>query len=85
MEAPYYGVSTINLGNRQKNRLRSKLIKNIGFSKKIILETINSVKNRKISKRKFFGDGKSARKIEKLLSTDKIWRVKNQKTFIDII
>ena len=28
MEAPYYGVTTINIGNRQSNRLKTKLIKN---------------------------------------------------------
>ena len=61
IEAPYYGVSTINIGDRQKNRLPSKLIKNINFDEKLILKSIGFAKNRKIKKRKFFGDGKSAR------------------------
>ena len=56
MEAPYYGVSTINIGDRQKNRLKSKLIKNINFNQKEILKAINFAKNRKIIKRKFFGE-----------------------------
>ena len=54
IEAPYYGVSTINLGDRQKNRLQSKLIKNESFNEKLILKSIDFAKNRKIKKRKFF-------------------------------
>ena len=53
MEAPYYGVSTINIGDRQKNRLRSKLIKNTSFSEKKIVKLIKFVENRKINKRNF--------------------------------
>ena len=85
IEAPYYGVSTINIGDRQKNRLKSKLIKNINFNERLILQSIEFAKNRKISKRKFFGEGKSAEKITKLLMTNKIWKISNQKNFIDII
>jgi UDP-N-acetylglucosamine 2-epimerase (hydrolysing) len=85
IEAPYYGVSTINVGERQKNRLKSKLIKNISFKEKLILDSIKFAKKRKITKRKFFGEGKSAEKITKLLLRDKIWKISNQKNFIDII
>lgn len=85
IEAPYYGVSTLNLGDRQKNRLKTKLIKNVNFVEKKILKSIKFVKNRKIKKRKFFGDGKSAEKIMKLFLSNKIWNISNQKNFIDII
>ena len=85
IEAPYYGVSTINIGDRQKNRLKSKLIKHVNFYEQSIIKSIKFVKNRKINKRKFFGEGKSAEKIVKLLSTNKIWNISNQKNFIDII
>ena len=85
MEAPYYGVTTINIGNRQNNRLQTKLIKNIFFNGKQILKTVNKVKNRKITKRKFFGEGNSAKKIEKLLLSNKIWKIDKQKSFIDFL
>lgn len=85
IEAPYYGVSTLNLGDRQKNRLKTKLIRNVNFVEKKILKSIKFVKNRKIKKRKFFGDGKSAEKIMKLFLSNKIWNISNQKNFIDII
>jgi len=84
IEAPYYGITTINIGTRQTNRLKTKLIKNISFNEKEIIKTINQVKNRKITKRKFFGEGNSAKKIEKLLLSNKIWNVSKQKSFIDL-
>jgi hypothetical protein len=46
---------------------------------------VDQVKNRKIIKRKFFGDGNSAEKIEKLLLSNKIWNVNKQKSFIDLL
>jgi UDP-N-acetylglucosamine 2-epimerase (hydrolysing) len=85
MGAPYYGVTTINIGTRQSNRLKTKLIKNISFNEKEIIKTINQTKNRKIIKRKFFGEGNSAKKIEKLLLSNKIWNISKQKSFIDLI
>jgi UDP-N-acetylglucosamine 2-epimerase (hydrolysing) len=85
MGAPYYGVTTINIGTRQSNRLKTKLIKNISFNEKEIIKTINQIKNRKIIKRKFFGEGNSAKKIEKLLLSNKIWNISKQKSFIDLI
>ena len=85
MGAPYYGVTTINIGTRQTNRLKTKLIKNIPFDEKEIIKTINQIKNRKIIKRKFFGEGNSAKKIETLLLSNKIWNISKQKNFIDLI
>jgi UDP-N-acetylglucosamine 2-epimerase (hydrolysing) len=85
MEAPYYGVSTINIGERQKNRLKSRIIKHVNFNQKQIIKAINFSKNRKIKSKNFFGKGNSAKKINKLLMTNKIWNISNQKNFIDII
>ena len=85
IEAPYFGVTTINIGTRQNNRLKTKLIKNISFNEKKIVNIINKVKNRKIIKRNFFGKGNSAKKIEKFLLSNKIWNVSKQKSFIDLI
>ncbi len=85
MQAPYYGITTINIGTRQSNRLKTKLIKNIFFNEKKIIKTIDQIKDRKIIKRKFFGEGNSAKKIEKLLLSKKIWNISKQKNFIDLI
>lgn len=85
MEAPYYGVPTINIGNRQKNRLESKSLINVSFNKKKIIQAINSVNKKKVSKSKFFGKGNSSIKIQKLIDSKKIWNIKLQKSFIDLV
>ena len=41
IEAPFYGVPTINLGNRQNKRSTTKTIKNLDFIEKKILNLIN--------------------------------------------
>ena len=84
VEAPYFGVTTINIGTRQSNRLKTKLIKNISFNEKKIINPINQTKNRKIIQRNFFGKGNSVKKIEKFLMSNKIWNVSKQKSFIDL-
>ncbi len=85
MEAPYYGVPTINIGDRQKNRLNSNRLINIEFKKKIILKAINFVKNNKVTKNNFFGIGKAAQKIDKIITSKKFWNIKLQKNFIDFV
>ena len=41
IDAPYFKKPTINIGTRQTNRLKTKLIKNILFNEKKIIKTIN--------------------------------------------
>ena len=67
MEAPYYGVPTINIGDRQKNRLNSNRLINIEFKKKIILKAINFVKNNKVTKNNFLVLEKLLKKLIKSL------------------
>ena len=83
-EAPFYGVPAINIGSRQHQRFKNKIIHNIDFNKKEILETIKkSLKKRKRKSIRYFGDGKSALKFSKIISQDKFWKTKIQKYFID--
>ena len=85
MEAPYYGVPTINVGNRQKNRLKSKSLININFTKKKIITAIKFAQQHKTPKLKYFGNGKSSLKINKIINSKKFWDVQLQKGFIDFI
>ena len=85
MEAPYYGIPTINIGDTQKNRFGSKSLLNINFNKNDINRTINSTENKKFLKFNFFGKGNSANKIEKIISSKKFWEIKLQKGFIDLV
>ena len=85
MEAPYYGVPTIDFGTRQKNRATIKSI----FSSDdylTIKNLINKLKKKKFSynKLKYFGNGNSNKKFVKILSQKRIWKLKNQKQFISL-
>jgi UDP-N-acetylglucosamine 2-epimerase (hydrolysing) len=78
-EAPIYGVPSLNLGNRQKYRARSKSIFDRSFSKKEIISIINKKKNKRFKANKLFGEGDSAQKIVKYLQDKKLWKTSKQK------
>lgn len=83
-EAEVYGVPTINIGTRQKNRTKNTKILNVEPFKKFILEAIKKTEGKKIQKISFFSyEGNSAEKFYDLLSDEKIWNISYQKQFID--
>lgn len=85
IEAPYYGVPTINIGNRQKNRANLNSIINCKYDYKSIIRYINKYSTKKRFKSSyFFGLGKSNLKVMKVLHSNKIWKIVNQKQFKDI-
>lgn len=83
-EAPFYGIPTINLGLRQKNRNNAKSIFDSKFSLKEMSKIFKSNKNLKFKKSKMFGDGKSSDKINKILKNKNIWNISRQK-YLQII
>lgn len=78
MEAPYYGVPTINLGNRQLNRAKLNSVINIPITQSVILKKIKNYSNKKFKKNLFFGSGHSSIKFFSILNDKKFWK----KTFI---
>ncbi len=85
IEAPYYGVPTINIGNRQKNRAYLGSIFNCKYDYRAIIKYINKYSIKKRFKSSyFFGLGKSNLKVMKVLKSNKIWKIDNQKQFKDI-
>ena len=62
MEAPYYGIQTINLGNRQKNRLFASSILNLEFKEENIVKNILKNYGKKYRNKKYFGFGNSHKK-----------------------
>ena len=86
MEAPYFGVPTINIGNRQNKRSTLKTINNINFQQKKIIKLINYFFKNKVRhpKKYEFGNGKSFELFETILNSGKIWKVSPQKTFKDL-
>ena len=85
MEAPYFNIPTINIGNRQSNRLKSKFVINSSFTKKEILNSIKYSNKIKIKKSSLFGKGNSNKKILNILNNKNFWANSVQKNFIDIL
>lgn len=86
IESPYFGVPTINVGDRQHNRARTESIINIKFKTNELLKFAkNFYENPKKYKKKknFFGSGNSSQKFIKILKNNDIWKYPVQKYFQD--
>tara|TARA_B100001059_G_C17774563_1_gene550454 strand:- start:62 stop:1186 length:1125 start_codon:yes stop_codon:yes gene_type:complete len=83
-EAPFFGVQTIDIGDRQYSRAKLKSVVNSNFNKKKILNLIKLNKNNKFKKILYFGDGKSSNKIVKILKKKIFWQTPIQKKFKSI-
>ena len=85
MEAPYYGVPTIDFGTRQKNRAKIKSVISINNYSKLE-NLLNKFKKKKyqFNPLQYFGTGKSHKKFLAILNQKRIWEVKNQKQFIQL-
>ncbi|MFP4845646.1 UDP-N-acetylglucosamine 2-epimerase [Winogradskyella sp. PE311] len=82
-EAPYYGVPTINIGNRQMNRASSSEIVNIKSEKLAIIQAVNSARKINLDKSDSFGKGNSAKLFIDSLESNNIWNINHQKQFKD--
>jgi UDP-N-acetylglucosamine 2-epimerase (hydrolysing) len=83
VEAPYYGVPTLNLGNRQYKRAKLKSVIDVKFNQKSILNKINSFFKKKYRFKKifYFGKGNSDKKFVHILKKRYFWNIANQKIF----
>ncbi len=69
----------------KKNRSKNEEIINVDPKKEIILDAINSVKNKKFSKRNLFGYVENTtEKFLNILKNSDIWNISIQKQFIDM-
>ena len=86
MEAPFYGIPTINLGLRQFRRAKIDSINNCNFEVKDIISKINycSKINKKYKKSTFFGIGKSYKLFQKILNKKNFWKKNYNKQFQDL-
>ena len=82
-ESDIYGIPSINIGNRQKNRSINKNIINIEPEKLSILTVMKKLKGQKISPAFEFGKGHSSEKFYEILTDHKIWKIPHQKHFKD--
>ncbi len=82
-ETEIFGIPTVNIGNRQKNRTKSRNIINVDNNKENILKAITKVENKKINPVSHFGDGDSSKKFYEIMTSEKIWNISIQKQFLD--
>ena len=88
IEAPYFGVKTINIGTRQNNRAKLKTIYNCDNDRFKILQTIKKILKHKQEKPKkvfHYGRGDSTIKFLNILQKKTIWSSSNQKYFKDLL
>ena len=83
-EAPYYGIPTINIGSRQKNRALHSHIVNVGYSYESILHAIKAEHQKVKEDRSGFGKGHSDVLFLKSLEKGNVWNVNHQKQFRDL-
>lgn len=82
-EAPYYGVPTINIGTRQRNRAPNRDIFNCGHRRDEILDAISRVENIQIKKSMHFGKGNSNKLFFDIINNSEFWNTSKQKQFND--
>ncbi len=83
-EAPVFGVPTINIGNRQHNRAKTSLVKNLKIDDLKIQKVRKYLQNYKIKKISFYGYGGTDIKFLNQIKKKSFWNISNQKYFSDI-
>ena len=89
IEAPYFGVPTINIGDRQKGRVMGKTIISCGPNRDEIENAINTAINRRRLNNNHggqeYGDGNTSEKITMIISDHiKNGRINLKKKFYDL-
>lgn len=82
-EAPVYGVQTINLGARQRNRFKHVSIIECDELDANLPEVIASMGVR-YQPCHHFGDGRSAERFLNVVRSEPFWKISRQKQFVDI-
>jgi UDP-N-acetylglucosamine 2-epimerase (hydrolysing) len=83
-EMPFYGLPSINLGNRQENRSSAISILNCDEECLLILEVIERALVSHFEPEKEFGDGNSNELFLDTLTSELFWKTPQQKVFMDI-
>jgi len=75
-EAPSYGVATVNVGSRQRNRLATGQIKSVINclpEHTEISRSVESALKMEVEKSTFFGDGEASKKFNQILLNENFW------------
>ena len=84
-ETPFYGLPSVNIGDRQNERYCAKSILNVSYA---FLDILNAIKkacnNPRQMKDSYFGTGNSTQQFIDILESECIWDEHNQKLFNDL-
>ncbi|MBN1295831.1 UDP-N-acetylglucosamine 2-epimerase (hydrolyzing) [bacterium] len=83
-EAPVFGVPTINLGTRQRNRFSYAGIANIGENPDQLGNALTGLKHCEKIKTLHFGDGSSCSRFISVLTKGEVWKTPVEKQFRDL-
>jgi UDP-N-acetylglucosamine 2-epimerase (hydrolysing) len=84
-EAPIYGVPSVNIGDRQRDRHDHPTIVSCGTSRDEIRQGVRTAAAaRRAEPNLHFGTGDSARRFAELLAGDAIWTLGTDKVFQDL-
>ncbi|HET7604085.1 MAG TPA: UDP-N-acetylglucosamine 2-epimerase [Gemmatimonadales bacterium] len=82
-EAPVYGVPTVNVGSRQRNRFHGPSIVNVPDDAHAIARALDHL-GAPLEPSFHFGTGKSASLFLLALASDQLWQTSPQKQFCDL-
>ena len=83
-ETTYYGVPSVNIGSRQRNRNRSTLIVDVNADENQILDAIIRTKDSSRVPQQSFGDGNSDQLFKEILDNEIVWPIATDKVFVDM-
>lgn len=86
IEAPVFGVPTINIGNRQNKRTKNQnIIHSKVFTEDELCKHIEKAKNLKFEPIDVFGEGESNKKFLAAVENPTFWEINVQKEFQEVI
>lgn len=83
-EAPIYGVPTVNMGNRQRNRFQHDSITSIPETGPALSHALTRLGDLVGKVSRHFGDGRSSHRFMSALTGDDIWKTPTEKQLQDI-
>ncbi len=83
-ETTYYGVPSVNIGSRQRNRNKSTLIVDVNADENQILDAIIRTKDLSRDPQQSFGDGNSDQLFKEILDNEIVWPIATDKVFVDM-
>ena len=85
-EAPTLAVPSINIGTRQLNRFHYRTILDTEISHASLLKAMKDATDMvEVVATNHFGHGQSVNNFMAALQSDKIWKIKKQKQFLDLV